>query len=699
MKVQYLLLCLAIFVLGAFSALSGMDKKYFHADGTFARTGKQRYAVGWRVPDERRQGGQQAGWQNSFNLVVVSKIITLREAERVVRHEIGNDINNPMYAWVSARDCTYYYPIEAAIFYGTENTAIFEALLNAGVPPNGYQDYSPLKDILLRLAFGGKNGTTPEMLFEFLKILIDRGASLDIQLPDHIGFGPDTSLCQGCTARQLLGQIKGAWKNRTISWNIINQEFKKVPVPAISTSQPQSQGQISTTSSASSSISSSTSLGTGDDTVFEPSGTRYDELDWNYVKGNNTIIGIYGDYDPVERHQLWVIMARNNIAAVKRVLTENKTLWPLNAPSIITAPTIRTPELTYLYPLEYAIKISAPATTLRGIFELGSHTIFRGYDPFKQILDLLVNENDPSEDKLNLYVEYINTLLKYHVNPQASTLGDTSKLRNYGCARNASALTCVDRLIVYYQREQSRLSGSNRREQYEAGFDSMPNKIKLLQTLQQTFENYKPIASVLHVPAPQQQSAASSASTSSIAVPLVSQPTIAQPQATPPMIGSQPQPTPTIAWADTISRWCNEPKSGFAKTGACIFALAVVAVASKIVYNRFMAKRTDTPTHIMITNDSGSAITIGYKTKTSNELMSKTLKPEDDSWMLDMNQIKLDLIVTELETARKPLYIELGNYKAFQNQQHKTLHITIYRNAGLRYFWSRIPYTYTATWQ
>jgi hypothetical protein len=192
----------------------------------FGLTGKQYYRKGWRVSDGDPRSSAYAHWQIRFNHAVNDRSTTAQGAERLVL-TIGNDINSPVYTEVNNRQYTYYYPIEEVIRY-TNNTTVFSALLNH-VPVNGYPDYSPLKDILLRLA-RQEGATKPEILLQFLDILINKGVSLDIQLPDHIGFGPDTSACRQCTARAFL-ERKGVWKNQQIR-NAIGTKFDKVPVAA-----------------------------------------------------------------------------------------------------------------------------------------------------------------------------------------------------------------------------------------------------------------------------------------------------------------------------------------------------------------------------------------------------------------------------------------------------------------------------------
>jgi|GEM_PF-6627880 len=238
-------LFLATLALGSFFTLSGMDSDIFKS------TGKKRYTIGWRVFDKHGPikysdtVSDDKGFQLMFDLNLNKR--ELNAVEQII-NGLKDDINDPIVRDMGENDYKFFYPIEWTVHFDTQfplasSREPFEAFLKAGVPVNGYPDYSPLKDILLRLASDNITKEQASLLLEFLTILIQKGVSFDTKLPAHIGFGPDTSSCKDCRGYELLEQAKNSWntkdiaKSYTINWHIIETDIKKVP--AISTVQPQ----------------------------------------------------------------------------------------------------------------------------------------------------------------------------------------------------------------------------------------------------------------------------------------------------------------------------------------------------------------------------------------------------------------------------------------------------------------------------
>jgi|GEM_PF-3963567 len=340
----------------------------------------------------------------------------------------------------------------------------------------------------------------------------------------------------------------------------------------------------------------------------------------------------------------------------------------------------------YMYPLQYAIETRCPLSTIQTILKLGSPKAFKGYDPFRHIVAMAISSTAPT----NLLLAYTDALIAHGMSPDANPVGFSSTEQAFDkyCA-NESARFCVNVLTE--------------REGELAQHENAAKRANALKLIKLTLDQYKPPVSSTSLPA------SSSTSTSSVSTPATVPLSIPSSTSTTTSAPSLPGGVVLdtmlenagrhqLAWHETVTKWCRESKSGFAKKTACIVALACVAVATKLLYNRLFAQHTQTPSQIIITNKSGSTIRLGYMEINSNTLTSVTLK-NDASQALDMNKIKPDIIVTGEHTIKKLLPIDLAQYKASVHQKNTALHITIGKNSGLRSWLSGKAYTYTATWQ
>jgi hypothetical protein len=120
----------------------------------------------------------------------------------------------------------YYYPVEYVIHSSYPGESL-ETLLDMGSPINGFQPYNPLKDVLLRLSKPSNDNDAQKLLLGYLNILVKHKANLDAPLPPHNAFGPDTSVCNNCTARTFLDKIKSSWN--PMLWKQVKDIFDTVP--------------------------------------------------------------------------------------------------------------------------------------------------------------------------------------------------------------------------------------------------------------------------------------------------------------------------------------------------------------------------------------------------------------------------------------------------------------------------------------
>lgn len=266
-KLVTLIKNISIIVIGfSFLAVQGMDNDIFE------RTGKEKYIPTWRVPLNKAGYKEMNSpqWFDLFRTACLASNNDFTDSKNPnltinsVVDALGKDINTPLYQYKNGRDLKYYmYPIEALIWDRTNNTVLLEALLANGVPVNGYPDYSPIKDVLVRLASGIGN-PTPSMLLQFLKILIKHKVSLDTKLPDHIGIEKqDTSLCCNCTAREFLNNPKVTWKDTAIK--------KQVEVLFTATLAPQPDSKMTVTQQPISGSSKSPSINGQVSPAIQPS--------------------------------------------------------------------------------------------------------------------------------------------------------------------------------------------------------------------------------------------------------------------------------------------------------------------------------------------------------------------------------------------------------------------------------------------
>jgi len=402
--------------------------------------------------------------------------------------------------------------------------------------------------------------------------------------------------------------------------------------------------------------------------IFIPTGKAYDTPNWN-VPDQAFPDNIENDY-----LKIMLIFLNGTPERIRQEFQEMSWL-KVDQPCIAYQMTKRTSLSggAYMYPLQYAIEVGNPVSTITTILDLGSPKKFKGYDPFKHILNLAVTTDVPAD----VLVEYIETLINngmsFNKDNTVSTSSTEQGIHQY--CQHDTAFMCAMFLL---QRQD--LSAESKEK---------------VQKIYQEFGRYGQI---------KQSPPSNSISVTSVSPNATATATTITPLAPPGHLEPTDihtrdrQPAPKVSWHDTVSLWCKEPKAGMAKTASCIVALAIVVVATKLLYNRFLAKKTESPSQIIITNKSGTVITLSYKTKASNDLTSITLNP-DDVQSLDLNTTKLNLIVTAVEPAKAPLPINLERYRTSVHQKNSALHITIYKNSGLRSWLSGISYTYTATWQ
>ncbi len=423
------------------------------------------------------------------------------------------------------------------------------------------------------------------------------------------------------------------------------------------------------------------------DEAFEPTGKKYSDDKW-YLLDDSTAVEVIDELkkkypDPGEKGLQRTLMT-GGVDNLKNFF-ETNVIYPLSQPSILQGSTARS-GLRFYYPLEYAIHCNASVEIINQLIKLGAPVKnYKGYDPLLHILSKYYTDPDITHERLTLAEQYLTTLVANGATPYEQPLYTKRTYDQHYFQGSDTPMTCIQKLINGLQRDLVK----NKPVRHGDKWEKITNEaIKKLKT---TEIKWKTLLTKLTT---DEASKKSSIVNSPIAKPpLPSTSTVPQGALLPNSAAGQPK----VSWTDTVSRWCNNAQSGSAKTPICIVAIAVTAVASRLLYKTLFKQHTTPPAQITIFNDTDTSITLAYKTNTSTHITSISLRPKQE-WLVDINNIKLDILVMQLETVQAPLAINLNKYKASAHQNDQSLRIAILKSSPIRYLLFKIPYTYSVEW-
>jgi hypothetical protein len=175
----------------------------------FEPTGKEYYSPGWRVVEDRPEYSLLKE-EEKATFLRATFLSNPQQTEKFIQDNDTLFTKEPWIITSATSRCGpffFRYSIEEIIRFQRPITSFNALLVNKPQFINGFPDYNPLKDILERLI-------NPEQLYnidllkDYAESLIDFGIDLDTPFPAHTGYGPDTSSCNNCSARQYIALKK-----------------------------------------------------------------------------------------------------------------------------------------------------------------------------------------------------------------------------------------------------------------------------------------------------------------------------------------------------------------------------------------------------------------------------------------------------------------------------------------------------------
>jgi hypothetical protein len=714
-SLSYLFLTL---ILGQVSQTFAMDTTIFKL------TGKKRYSEGWRRP-ETGSDNQMASWlpalTNSYNAgdgAAITKLI--RDKNKNI------DPNEPLVYMGSGprEDQKYGYLIEYLFYWGSKGNSCLKALLDAGVPADGYADYSPLKDLLIRASNPANTAKNNEFYLACAHLLInDYDVDLDKPFPDHNGFGPDESACKGCTARQYIGQkqvnlfkpIADLIRSKPIKPHTVSTQ----PQPSLLTSTPSgpqiAQQPASSSASTAQIISPSTPVQTNKD-MFKPTGKEKYSDGWRgpiFPTDEDVILPYVQKFISGSNYDISDMLQ-------KKVMDPNEPI-----PVFFTLRDQR----WFEYPIEYMLKHgNHTKKSLEALLNSGVPVDgYQDYSPIRHVLELLTN-GDSKEPGSKRRMEYLQALIDHGVKLKKQFPTHNGLSNDLAPHRHYTA-------HEYLEKTKNQWVDGALWQKVKGIFDTAPQQSSLASPSPATTASNStttPIATITTTETPllpknieQQPSAptptsqikqspaqqpaildlGSTASTPP-ASPLTQQTTTPAPTsapAAPTAITAPTAPaTPTTAAQKTSwQQWCAQTTSPFAKKTICAMVLgtATVAVGLKMAYKRWIARKpADIRTDLKVTVKNNTGVNVWLTMHKQDGTVIEASFNKNETRSEPVANITQLFIVLQ-DKVKTSLPINLKAYITRPQSLDSDLEITLVPVTGWWRLWYRSPYRYEAKWQ